>query len=180
MKKIIVTLLATFVAASALAQGTVKFANTTSTKLTKAGAPTDVAGEFTVGLYWAAGADQPVESLALADGGTALNQGAVPVSVLAGLFNGGNPFAIQGAGQNEMITVEVRAWDTASGMFAGAAWQGRSGPLNVQTGGGATAPGNLFPPLGGIDIQLAIVPEPTSMALAGLGAAALLVFRRRK
>jgi hypothetical protein len=29
-------------------------------------------------------------------------------------------------------------------------------------------------------IQVSTVPEPTSFALAGLGAAALLIFRRRK
>jgi hypothetical protein len=33
---------------------------------------------------------------------------------------------------------------------------------------------------GAVSVQTAVVPEPSSMALAGLGAASLLIFRRRK
>jgi hypothetical protein len=42
--------------------------------------------------------------------------------------------------------------------------------------GGTGLPGFVLNPVGGT----AVVPEPSSMALAGLGAAALLIFRRRK
>ena len=56
MKHLIVTLLVTFVAASAVAQGTVAFANTSGTKLIdgSTGGPPETA-DYTIGLYWAAG-----------------------------------------------------------------------------------------------------------------------------
>jgi len=52
------------------------------------------------------------------------------------------------------------------------------------TGGGAVAPVNITSGAGGFDglvMQSVVpIPEPTTMALGGLGAAALLLFRRRK
>jgi hypothetical protein len=59
-----------------------------------------------------------------------------------------------------------------------------SSPANVYISSTATAEGlytfsgnpNQF----GYHIEVQVVPEPTSLALAGLGASALLIFRRRK
>jgi hypothetical protein len=59
-----------------------------------------------------------------------------------------------------------------------------SSPANVYINSTATAEGlytfsgnpNQF----GYHIDLQLVPEPTSLALAGLGAAGLVIFRRRK
>jgi len=87
-------------------------------------------------------------------------------------------------------TLQLFAWDNTSGNYATAAsawtaWKagtiagGVSGVFNLNTviGGDLTAP----PVVDGVkSFNLYMIPEPSTMALAGLGAAALLIFRRRK
>jgi hypothetical protein len=93
----------------------------------------------------------------------------------------------------------VLAWtgsysDWNSALTAGGelyAWTGRFGIGALDWSNGTGAP-NGFPPVApvgltysatagydGLDLQVTI-PEPTSFALAGLGLATLLIFRRRK
>ena len=86
------------------------------------------------------------------------------------------------------------AWDNTSGNYptwaqASAAWSagliiaGRSAPFNLASIGGANnSPPNIVSSIPGEGLQSfsIVVPEPASFALAGLGAAALLIFRRRK
>jgi len=91
-------------------------------------------------------------------------------------------------------TVEMVAWDNSSGLYptwtqASAAWKngqiaaGVSGIFNVANLSG-TANGAPFltsaGTVSGFSFNLYNIPEPSSFALAGLGAAALLIFRRRK
>jgi len=77
----------------------------------------------------------------------------------------------------------IRAWDTQSGAtyaLAGVRGEGAlflSGPLGGVDGGGNLV---LNPNWVGQSFSLVAVPEPSSMALAGIGAASLLIFRRRK
>jgi hypothetical protein len=87
-----------------------------------------------------------------------------------------------------VATLELVAWDN-SGLYptwtqARLAWvngtiaAGTSGELNVANIGGTfNTPPNL---VGLQSFNLYFVPEPSTFALAGLGAAALLIFRRRK
>lgn len=89
-------------------------------------------------------------------------------------------------------TLEFVAWDDSSGNYstwatASVAWQagliaaGESPLMNLTAtiGGTLTTPPSL--PAGNQSFNLYfVVPEPTSFALVGLGAAALLIFRRRK
>lgn len=76
----------------------------------------------------------------------------------------------------------VRAWDTQSEVggtgyaFAGIRGQSPTLSLSGPLGGGLTTPPNWV----GQSFSLTAVPEPSSMALAGIGAASLLIFRRRK
>jgi len=90
-------------------------------------------------------------------------------------------------------TFEIAAWDNSAGQYSNwtaafDAWQlgliaaGHSAPFNVSAiGGGLNVPPNLnnmgFNPQ---SFNLYFIPEPSTFALAGLGAAALLIFRRRK
>jgi hypothetical protein len=87
-------------------------------------------------------------------------------------------------------TFEMVAWDNTSGLYpswseASVAWQqgiifaGRSAPFVLQAiGGSFNTPPNLNPGL--TSFNLYIVPEPTTVALAGLCAAVLFIFRRRR
>jgi hypothetical protein len=87
-----------------------------------------------------------------------------------------------------VATIQVVAWDNSSGLYstwalASNAWRngliaaGRSTLFNVSNIGGDF---NTAPYLVGLTSFNFGVPEPSTMALAGLGAAALLIFRRRK
>jgi hypothetical protein len=85
-------------------------------------------------------------------------------------------------------TLEMVAWDNSSGLYptwtqALVAWQGgliaagKSGAFTVlQIGGDVNTPPNMAIP----SFNLYMVPEPSTFALLGLGAAAMMIFRRRK
>jgi hypothetical protein len=86
-------------------------------------------------------------------------------------------------------TLQMVAWDNSSGLYptwtqASVAWAaglisaGRSATFNVNAIGGQANPAPTLDNLTSFNILP--IPEPTSFALAGLGAAALLIFRRRK
>jgi len=93
-------------------------------------------------------------------------------------------------------TFELAVWDNSTGLYptwtqASAALAsgqlklgGHSAPFTLQNIGGTTfTPPSMVSSLAGQGMQsfaIANVPEPTTVALAGLGAAALLIFRRRK
>jgi hypothetical protein len=86
---------------------------------------------------------------------------------------------------------EMVAWDNASGLYptwtqASVAWTqglieaGRSAEFTLNAiGGNTNTPPGLFPGLTSFNLYY-IIPEPTTAAFAGLGTAALLIFRRRK
>jgi hypothetical protein len=92
-----------------------------------------------------------------------------------------------------VATLQVRAWDNTSGLYptwaaAEAAWL--AGAANVAIGKSPlfdlnAIGGNLnTPPLPvgmqSFNIYMNTIPEPSTFVLAGLGAASLLIFRRRK
>jgi hypothetical protein len=92
-------------------------------------------------------------------------------------------------------TFEMVVWDNTSGLYP--TWTqasvaianklivgGASAPFVLSAiGGNLNTPPNVVSSTPGQGLQsfgLAPIPEPTTVALAGLGAAALLIFRRRK
>lgn len=203
MKKVLLTLAAVACAASVFAQGTVIFNNrATGTLITHVyfggtsqlagNGPTDFpAGSFTWGAEFVplSGSGFTAALLAgpdllQANPTTTFRTGAgagflAPVTVT---LNG----VIKDAPSAQMQMV---AWDNRGGTIttwqdAEAAWlagdiaAGKSPIFTVESIGGDF---NVPPYMIGLQsFNIYLIPEPSTFALAGLGAAALMIFRRRK
>jgi hypothetical protein len=106
----------------------------------------------------------------------------------AGKFTGGT-LTLSPLGAGAGIDYVVMGWTgTAAGFdaaIAGGAMASVSGKAGSATGNPNTVPPGTAVPLSGSFAGMVLqpvttVPEPSTFALAGLGAAALLIFRRRK
>jgi len=147
---------------------------------------------FLAQLLSANGANQAESSLQPASSApTTFRTGAA-----AGFINGITASLSNVPADAPVATIEMVAWDNSSGLYptwalASTAWQagliqaGRSTAFNVSAIGASSTSGiNPSPTLDNLTsfniFSTAPVPEPTTFTLAGLGAAALLIFRRRK
>jgi hypothetical protein len=89
------------------------------------------------------------------------------------------------ASQGGLASLMVVVWDSSlsndplSAAARGGLW-GRSTVFSYTTPASSTPAPADFLPNNLTSFTVGIVPEPSSMALAGLGAAALVLFRRRK
>jgi hypothetical protein len=94
----------------------------------------------------------------------------------AGIFDGGSPvFGAAGT-----YTIMVVAW-TGGADYASATTRGASSLVQVDlVQNGGTTPLNNLGTLQPFTVSPTVVPEPSTFALAGLGLAGLLIFRRRK
>jgi hypothetical protein len=182
MKKLLLTVGLLGLASGAFAQGTLVFANLASgvnapvtNKLTGVRLTTV---NWMADLYFSNNTNAPTDSLQAAG----FN---VPFSTTTS--GGGGGYFLGGTrtvtGAPGTIVAQVRVWDSQFGSTFELA---RANP-NAFTGVSGTVLVNLAippapaPPLTGLtSFGVAPIPEPTTFALAGLGAAALLLFRRRK
>jgi hypothetical protein len=176
MKQIALALTALFVAASALAQGTLNF-------------QTKVTGSLDAPVtYGGANANSAVmgQLYAAAPGGTLAAIGApVPFrdapAAAVGYIIGGTVDA--GVAASSSVQVKLVAWAASQGatyaeaLGKGTGGTGESGVITVITGGGLTPPANLVG-LAGFGVS-AIVPEPSVVALGLLGAGLLLIRRKK-
>lgn len=196
MKRIltVVTLLGAM--AFAYGQGTVRFLNDGTTlinyKADQAASPAAlpaVANQFYFALFTAPVGTTDPNAFSYA-GFIGANQG------VAGRFSGG-VVAIANNAPGSHLAMLVRGWSANCGTTWAAAqafaanpsanynW-GQSGiAADVTLGGGAIPAGTIFSTVSanatpGFTLDFVPVPEPSTFALAGLGAAALLIFRRRK
>jgi hypothetical protein len=185
MKKLTATLLASsLLGLAAYAQGTVNFAN--------------IQGTLNVPVYQSDGTTKLSGATYMAEllaGTTAanLNISVATTGFLtgtgAGYFSGGAK-TITGIAGGATAWLQVRFWNTVNGStFAAAAASGANNAFGSSTafqvtlGDPSASPPTVPAALSGLAGQtLALngIPEPSSLALAGLGAAAMLVFRRRK
>ena len=161
---------------------------------------TDWSGFTRIGANGTAGPYGAATTLATLLGAPGVNQdpnSLQPSTIVTSFRSGtasGNVAASTAAFNNipkdaPSATIQMVAWDNSSGQFptyaslllaivAGTApAYGKSNPFNLANiGGDFNTPPNL---IGLTSFSLAIVPEPTSFALLGLGAA-ILMFRGRK
>lgn len=139
---------------------------------------------FRAQLFAFNGAGQAEENLLAAPVTTTFRTGSA-----AGLMTGVTVTLAGVPKDAAAATFQVRVWDNSSGLYpdwatAAVAWQagliaaGKSALFNQTAIGGdlntPTVLGNMQ------SFNIYVVPEPSTFVLAGLGAAALLIFRRRK
>jgi hypothetical protein len=147
---------------------------------TGAGAGSDVS----VQLGYAVGAGQTSGFTLLPDIvpiNAALSQGNGGVGPAVGGWFQGPIETLTGVGAGQAVTLELLAWTTTGGTtFANAAFNGSLTWTELgATLGGNGLPASNFTAMPG-SLMLNPVPEPTTLALAGLGGLASLVAFRRK
>jgi len=207
LKKFIVTMALVGVTAASYGQGTVNFETANIGAGARIMQPDKTTPAFGNGwfaqLYAAAGS--AAAETALAKVGNPVNlRGASATSTVAGYVQtfgatskgvDVDPVVVVTPTAGGPATVQLRAWNSgfdtyelaeAAGKLPGAAattqW-GKSAPITIAATGGGGSPPGLPADLTGLgltQLQGAIVPEPTTIALGALGAAALLFARRRK
>lgn len=204
-KQLIIVALALVASVSAFGQGYVAFA---STKAAGAYfAPTNGLGNnsITVGFMWAnsgspliGSTGNPPTSSATPDWNKILNDpvfqfaqnagSLVKVAVNnSGLAQGGwsygASFPLQGSTAGSSIQAFVVAWSSAfatpQAAAAGGSFLGWGNLITYATGVDSGAAVSTFAASGSTAFGVSPVPEPATFALAGLGAAAMLIFRRR-
>lgn len=182
MKKLILTLALGVACVSAMAQGTVALGNAGAgldapVWLDSVGSAAGKVGAGFVAQLWGGPAGSAESALTAQGATTSFFTGAG-----AGYFAGG-PRTVTGVAGGSVAVLQVRVWNTA----AGATWAeananplgivGASGLVNITLSVPPATPPNM---VGLTSWAVVPVPEPSSFALAGLGAAAMLIFRRRK
>lgn len=208
MKKVLLTIAAVAFATSLFAQGTVVFNNRVlgsivtkvyiggNTQLVGNGPSDTPAGTFDwTGFTPISGSGFSAQLLGANGAGaleSALQVAPVVTTFRTGTAAGqvaGTTVTLVGVPENSpAATIMMVAWENRGGEYptwneARPAWEagliaaGKSGPFTVNDIGG-TQPAPYLLNLKSFNIYL--IPEPSTFALAGLGAAALMIFRRRK
>lgn len=96
-----------------------------------------------------------------------------------GIFSLG-PMTVPGSTVGSPATVLLRAWDNSTGGTYALATEKASIEVTFATIGSATAPSNFVLGSGFPGLQLQLIPEPSTVALAALGVAGLFFVARRK
>jgi hypothetical protein len=187
MKKVLLTLaMVALTTVASFAQGTIAFGNGTLTRVTVRNLDGSVRGNATaadaLGFYVFFGAAGTTDPAAL----TRVDQ-AVPVATIGTvegiMINAPSIFPLPGTEPGQIVSLQIRAWDLATGgqRMAGqtdirqVTLAPTAGPGTVIWQGANGTNPNRFNPL-----VVNIVPEPSTIALAVLGLGSLLLFRRRK
>jgi hypothetical protein len=181
MKKLLLVLAAVAASAcSAFAQGTVSFNNNSAFTTTADRLVRDLAGAPLVGTNWVA----QLYSGADANSLTALTDPVVrfrvPTTTSPGTWSGATR-ALPGFTSGQTATLQVRVWDgnlfaNYAAAVAGGGIYGLSTPFTYTVPAAGSPPAAFF--MEGLR-GFTLVPEPSVIALGVLGAAALLLRRRK-
>jgi hypothetical protein len=176
MEKLLLTLALAATAIFAHAQGTIQFANNAGTRFNLCVRPTNPAGVFTFAVFAGLTADnlssQPVGDLGWSTG-------------TAGLISSPSAQAHQlpGFEPNTIAFLQIRGWESRFPTWH-AGQEGLHGQTAVRSVllGPASGPGTVIWSATDLTKFQAIdfCPEPSTLALAGLGFAGLLLFHRCK
>lgn len=187
MKKLLLIGSFLVTAVGAFAQGTVNFANNSSSFIVNGATGQNVtsAQGFKAALYWAVDGTSDFNSFTQIGAISSGFVGAVPPGT--GLISAGTRTTGNATAPGAFAMFQIRVWDSnagaitsyESGVAAGRA-AGFSNMVRVQTGdGGALAAGSLT--ANGLQgFTVAPVPEPSTIALGALGLGSLFFIRRRK
>jgi hypothetical protein len=205
-KTLVASILGLGLSATAFGQGVVQFNNYQSTSFQQVSYGNDAATQAALGALAGTPVTDPgVEVQLFWALGTFANQAAFNAAANAGVTTFINPlFTYQGGGYYggpnqtltgwtpaQTVTFEVEAWQT-TGPHGGATFgqSGLSGVSGLWTEvAAANSAANGIQPAanpatffngGPPAMSIAIVPEPSVFALSGIGAAALMLIRRKK
>jgi hypothetical protein len=178
MKKILVAMTLGLIAVSAYAQGTVNFANSGATLIYLPDGVTGLTvGQYTVELLYSSTAPADIGSMT-----PVANTGIAPV---AGRFLGGTYTTPVSTAPGGVAWFAVQAWQNTFASYAaavaGGGIAGVSSIFQITTGGAGSpaGPATALTQAGGFTGFTTAVPEPSTIALGVLGAAALLLRRRK-
>jgi hypothetical protein len=192
-KTVIIAALGLTAALSSFGQGSMAFnsytagPNSTGVKIYNVGGLIALSTGWTADLVWSmspisdtsgngnllAGWNSTSVSPSFKDVSTSFQSGS-----LAGYFQSVNNFALSTYTAGTPVYFEILAYQTSAGSYANSLIRGHSSPFTVAgLTTGATAVPNM--PLFQ-SFSVAAVPEPATLALAGLGGLASLVMLRRK
>ena len=203
MKKTLTTLALVAVTAASFAQGVVNFGNGSTTLISANGTsiPGSSVSTFYFAVFMAPSGTVTQDFLAApafgdATWGSALYTTVNHATAVGRLATTAGAAVIPGYNGGSTADFIVKGWSANAGATyaeALAAFTGGTVPTayfgvsrianNIVLGDGGGIPTPSLFGVGGnqvIGFNLTSVPEPSSMALAGLGAASLLMFRRRK
>jgi MYXO-CTERM domain-containing protein len=181
MKKLLLLAAATLLAVGAQAQGLVNFANIGGGTAGSVNAPVrDITvlasgAAYAAQLYW--GAAGTTDSSTLTINGVSGSPATFGTAAQAGYFTGGSRI-ITGASGGTTVTLQVRAWATATGSsWDTATIRGESNLIQYTLATSPATPNNM---VGLQAFNVAPVPEPSAIALGLLGLGAVALIRRRK
>jgi hypothetical protein len=205
MKKLLVTTAATLMTVAVFAQGTVYFSNGAFNKISSGASGSAsstwtlmpaTAGALDFGLFYGTGTTQPAT---LSFAGVSGYNSTANAGVIANATGGAiTALPIPGTTPGETdVWIQIAGWSATFGTnWAGAKasttqgdYWGQSAVVNVGSLGPTTGPGAaIWQTATGTDpakiaggfAVFTNVPEPTTITLAGLGVAAMLILRRRK
>ncbi len=172
MKKLLVAIAAVLVTAASYGQGQINFnnrvaaANISAPVTLPGGAGAGTEAGMKTQLFLVNGATRT----AIGDVGTFR---ATPAAA-TGFMSQSVTVIVPGIDVGGSATVVMRAWNGAA--YDGSLIYGESAPVTVTLGGGTGVPADL---VGLQGFVLTVVPEPSTIALGVLGAAALLLRRRK-